>query len=59
MPENDVIGMHIHIYEAFSCGVGIPSTSYSAALTLPVFRFPQIPHSHLLVRVCENKAEEK
>lgn len=46
MPKNDVIGMHIHIYEAFSYGVEIPSTSYSAALTLPVFRFPQIFHSY-------------
>lgn len=34
--ENDIIGMHIYIYEALSYGVEIPSTSYSVALTLPI-----------------------
>lgn len=32
MLQNDVTGMHIHIYKAYSYNVEMPSTSYSAAL---------------------------
>lgn len=59
MLENDVIGMRIHIYEAFAHRVEIPSTSYSADLAPPVLRFPQIFHSRSLDHVCKNKAGEK
>ena len=38
--KNDIIGLHICIYEAFPYSVEIPSKWNSAALTLPLLEFP-------------------
>jgi peptidoglycan biosynthesis protein MviN/MurJ (putative lipid II flippase) len=59
MPASDVTGMHRHIYEAGFCGVGMLTTLYSVAFSLPASRIFQVFHSHSSDHVYKSKAKEK